>query len=134
AVHQVHGIDDQRDVRRVLARDIGELLVRDDGVLGEDVGPAAQAGAREVAVDAPDAGLAQLRDFLEHTVGDFGRGVVGVDQDGQTWRAGFEGHSVSPESIARPAYAGAVTSRYRSVPKPWRMPPCRDVTAGTSLL
>jgi hypothetical protein len=38
-MQQIHGIDDQCDIRRVLALGVGKLLVRIDGVFLQDVGP-----------------------------------------------------------------------------------------------
>jgi hypothetical protein len=87
AVKEVHGVDHQGDVRGVLARGVGELLLGNDGVLRQDVGPGLRAGAGEVAVDAPHAGLADLGDFLEQPVGDLRRGIVGVDENGKAGRA-----------------------------------------------
>jgi len=91
AVQQVHGIDHERDVGGVLARDIGELLLRNDGVLGQDLGPGLQARAGEVAVDPAHARLADLSDFLEQASGDLGGCIVGVDEDGQAGAAWFQG-------------------------------------------
>ena len=79
-MEKVHRVDDQRDVGRVLSRGVGELLMRDDGVLGKDVGPRLQAGSGEIPVYPPDAGLAQLGDFLEQPIGDAGGCIVGIDQ------------------------------------------------------
>jgi hypothetical protein len=56
AVQKIHCVDHQRDVGGVLARRIGKLLLRDDGVFRQDVGPALRAGAGEIAVNAPNAG------------------------------------------------------------------------------
>jgi len=70
-MQKVHRVDHQRDVGCVLAGRIGELLLRDDGVPRQDVRPALGAGAGEVAIDAPHAGLAELGDLLEQPVGDF---------------------------------------------------------------
>ena len=40
AMEKVHRVDDQRDVGGVLARRIGKLLLGNDGVLRQDIGPA----------------------------------------------------------------------------------------------
>ena len=82
-VQQVHRVDDQRDVGRVLAGGVGELLLRQDGVPGQHLLPAGLLALGEVAVDAAQARLADLGHLLEEAVGDLGRGVVGVDQDGE---------------------------------------------------
>ena len=47
AVQEIHGIDHQGDVGRVLACRIGELLLGDDGVLRQDIGPRLQARAEK---------------------------------------------------------------------------------------
>ena len=43
-MQEVHGVDDQRDVGRVLAGGVGELLLGEDGVAGEHPLPAGTAG------------------------------------------------------------------------------------------
>ncbi|MGY4331544.1 hypothetical protein ACVWWG_005961 [Bradyrhizobium sp. LB7.2] len=83
---QVHRVDDQRYVGCILSRRIGELLLRDDGVFRQDVGPAPGPGIGEIAVDTADAGLADLGDLLEQSIRDLGRSIVGINQDGETGR------------------------------------------------
>ena len=56
-VHQVHGVDDQRDVRGVLAGGVAALLVLQDRQCLDRPVPACKTGAREVAVDAAHIGL-----------------------------------------------------------------------------
>ena len=92
AMEEVHRVDDEGDIGGVLPRGVGELLLGDDGVLGQEIGPCLRAGAGEVAIDAPDAGLADLGDLLEQTVRDLRRGVVGIDQNGKARRAWFSRH------------------------------------------
>src|SRR5207244_10505525 len=45
-----------------------------------------------IAVDAANAGLADLGDLLEQPVRNLRRRVVGIDQDGETGRARFRRH------------------------------------------
>jgi hypothetical protein len=80
-MQQVHGIDDQRDVGRILSGRIGKLLLRDDGVSGQLIRPALRAGIGEIAVNATDACLAYLGDLLEQSIRDLCRSIVGVDQN-----------------------------------------------------
>ena len=81
---QVHGIDDQGDVGRILSGRIGELLLRDDGVLGQNIGPALGPCIGEVAIDAANTGLPDLGNLLEQAVGDLCRRIVGIDQHSET--------------------------------------------------
>ena len=83
-MQQVHRVDDQCDVRGVLAFGVGKLLVGIDGVLLQDIGPRSEVWAGKVAVDAAHAGLAEFRYLLEQTAGNLRRGVVGIDQHGKT--------------------------------------------------
>src|SRR5215204_3815371 len=97
---QVHGVDDQGDVGRILPRRIGELLLRYDGVLRQDIGPALGPCIGEVAVDAANAGLPDLGNLLEQSVRDLCRRIVGIDQNSETGRAGFGRHDF-PQSLNR---------------------------------
>jgi hypothetical protein len=78
---QVHRVDHQRYVGSVLAGGVSELLLRDDGMFGQNIGPALCAGAGEVPVNAADTCLPDLRDLLEQPIGDFCGRVIGVDKD-----------------------------------------------------
>ena len=84
---QVHGVDDQGDVGRILSSRIGELLLGYDGVLRQDIGPALGPCIGEVAVDAADAGLPDLGNLLEQAIRNLCRRIVGIDQNGETGRA-----------------------------------------------
>lgn len=92
-VQQVHRIDDQSDIRGILAAGIGEVLVRLDRVPGEHVGPGFQSGSRKIAIDSPDARLPDTGDLLEQPGRDPGRRVVGVNQNRQSGGAWFGGHT-----------------------------------------
>jgi sucrose-phosphate synthase-like glycosyltransferase len=96
AVQKVHCVDHQRDVGGVLARCIGKLLLWDDGVFRQNIGPALRAGAGEITVDAPNAGFPNLRDFLEQPVGNLGRRVIGIDQNCKAWGSCFSRHEELP--------------------------------------
>jgi hypothetical protein len=97
AMQQVHRVDHQRDVGGILAGRIGELLLRHDRMSRQRIGPRLRARAGEVAIDPAHAGFADLGDLLEQPVDDLGRGIVGVDEHGQTRRAGFGCHCMSLE-------------------------------------
>ena len=81
---QVHGVDDQGDVGRILSGRIGELLLGYDGMLRQDVGPALGPCIGEVAIDAANAGLADLGNLLEQSICNLRGRIVGVDQNGET--------------------------------------------------
>ena len=68
-VQEIHGVDDQRDVGRVLAFRVGELLVREHGEVLEFLVPATQLLVGEVAVDPSDAGFAERGHLLEDRFG-----------------------------------------------------------------
>ena len=105
-MHQVHGVDDERDVGGVLAGGVGELLLGEDGVPLQHPLPARLLALGEVAVDAAEAGLADLGHLVEEPVGDLGRGVVGVDEDGELAGAELVGHQRSRtrrEAVAKPS-------------------------------
>ncbi len=65
AVQEVHRIDDECYIGGVLAGGIGELLLGDNRVSCKNVDPGFGTGIGEVAIDAPDAGLADLGDLLK---------------------------------------------------------------------
>jgi hypothetical protein len=88
AVQKVHGVDHEGNVRPVLASRVGELLLGDNGVFGQNVGPWLQAWTREITIDSADTGLSDLGDLLKETTGDTWGGIVGIDQDGKTGRVG----------------------------------------------
>ena len=84
AVEQIHRINDEAHVGRVLAFGVGELLYRDERVFEQHVFfPALRFGAAPVAVDAFDAGDAVFGDFGKEAADGAGGGVVGVDEDGE---------------------------------------------------
>lgn len=84
-VHQVHRVDDERDVGRVLAFRVRKLLVGDEREDRELLLPAPKQRSGEVPVDSPHARLAEGRDLLEDGVCPLRRSVVGVDQHRQSW-------------------------------------------------
>ena len=86
-VQEIHRVDYEGDVGRLLTSRVGELLLGDNRVLREHIDPGLRAGACEVAINAPNACLADLGDLLEQAVNDLCRGVVSVYQDGKSWRA-----------------------------------------------
>jgi hypothetical protein len=86
-MQQVHCVDDQRNVGRVLAFGIGELLVRIDGVLLQDIRSRLELWSGKIPVDAANTGLAELRHFLEQSGRDLRRGVVRIDQHGEAGQA-----------------------------------------------
>ena len=98
---QVHGVDDQGYVGRILSGRIGELLLGYDGVLRQDVGPGLGSGIGEVAVDAANAGLPDLGNLFEQTIRDLCGRIVGVDQNGETGRADFRRHDF-PQTMNTP--------------------------------
>src|SRR4051812_794564 len=65
AMEQVHGVDNQRDIGRIFPGGVGKLLLRYDGVLRQRVGPALGPRTGEVAIDAANACLADLRNLRE---------------------------------------------------------------------
>src|SRR5690606_9721022 len=83
----------------VLARGVGELLDRLDGMVEQHLLPAAKVGFGPVAIDAPDAGHAVFGYFLEQSFDNGRRRVVGVDENGEEFLlvrgAGFAGHGSS---------------------------------------
>jgi hypothetical protein len=81
-MQQVHRIDDQRDVGCVLAGGISELLLGNDRMPGKRLGPPFGTGAGKVAVNPPDAGFPEFRDFLNQPVHNLGRRVDRVDVNG----------------------------------------------------
>lgn len=90
AVQQIHRVDDQRDVGGVLAGRVGELLLGNDGMAGQKIRPALGTGGGKVAIDAANAGFAELGDLLEQAIRDLRRRVVGIDQDGKSGRTVFK--------------------------------------------
>lgn len=78
---------------------VGELLNRLDGVVEQDLLPAAEVGQGPVAINTLDAGDAVFGNFFEQAFDDGGGGVVGVDQHGEVLllprRLGFAGHGSS---------------------------------------
>src|SRR5690606_16010471 len=87
-MQQVHRVDDQGDVARVLALGVLEVLLPLDRPARQDVDPALQRWVGRIAVDAPGRGLAQGGDLAKKRLGDPGRGVLAVDQHGQARGAG----------------------------------------------
>jgi hypothetical protein len=81
-VEQIHRVDDQCDIRCVLAGRICELLLGNDRVLCKNVCPGLRSCPREVAIDATDARFADGGDLRKQTIGDLCRGVIGIDQHG----------------------------------------------------
>ena len=88
---EVHRVDDQGDVGGILSSRIGELLLGYDGVLRQNIGPAPGPGIGEVAVDAANAGLTDLGNLLEQAIRDLCGGIVSVNQNSETGRAGSDG-------------------------------------------
>ena len=64
--------------------DIGELLLGNDGVFRQNVGPPTGPRIGEIAIDAANAGLADLGNLLEQSIRDLCGCIVGVDQDRET--------------------------------------------------
>ena len=91
-VEQIHRVDDQRRIGRVLAGRVAELLDRLDRVRQQRFLPALELRAGPVAVDALDRRGAVLGDLGEQAVDDGGLRVVGVDENGE--RGGTCGHGV----------------------------------------
>jgi hypothetical protein len=110
AMKQVHRVDDQGDVGRILSRRIGELLLGDDGVLRQNISPALGPCIGEVAIDAANAGLPDLGNLLEQSVRDLCGRIVRIDQNSETGRAGFGRHDF-PQSLNR----GDIVPRSRAV-------------------
>lgn len=86
-MQKVHCVDHQRDVGSVFARRVSELLLWNNRVLRQHIGPGLRPRVRKVAIDAADTCLTNLGYLLEQTIGDSSRGVVGIDKDGETWGA-----------------------------------------------
>ena len=63
-MHESHRVDEQRDVGGVLARRVAALLVLQDRERLDCAAPARETAGREVAVDAPHVGLAELHDLF----------------------------------------------------------------------
>ena len=82
AVEQVHGVDRHPHVGRALALDHVELLHRHDRMHAGQRAPALEAGLGPIAVGAADVDRAQLAQHQQHLVEMVGRGIVGVDQQG----------------------------------------------------
>src|SRR5690606_27384922 len=80
-MEEVHRVDDEGDVRRVLARRVGELLLGEDGVTLQHLLPSRLLALGEIAIDPPQARLTDLRHLLEERVGDLRAGVVRIDED-----------------------------------------------------
>src|SRR5690606_36484318 len=86
------------------------LLLRDDRMLGQYLGPAPGPAAGKVAVDPAHARFPDLGDLGEQAVSDARGGVVGVDQHREPRRAVFVGHGgfapslVAPLSWAEPPF------------------------------
>ena len=80
-VHEAHGVDHQCDVGGVLSLRVAALLMLQDGERLDCLVPAGESGPREIAVDAPHVGFAQLDDLVEDRLGVLRAGVVDVDQD-----------------------------------------------------
>jgi len=91
-IQQVHGVDDQRGVRGILAADVGVLLDGLDAVVQHHVLPAAHLPGRPVAVNALDNDVAQTVGFVEDDAGVFAGDVFRVDEDGDFH---FSFHGVS---------------------------------------
>src|SRR5690625_2221549 len=81
-MHQIHRVDDQRDVGGVLTGRIGELLLRQDGERLQLPDPAARAIARHVAIKSSYIRVPMLGDLLEKAVRMGGAGIVAIDQHG----------------------------------------------------
>ena len=82
AIEQVHRVDGHAHVGRALALDDVELLHRDDRVGAGQIAPALEAGLGPIAVGAADVDRAELAKHQQHFVEMVGRGIVGVDQQG----------------------------------------------------
>jgi hypothetical protein len=82
-VQEVHRVDDQRAVRRVLARGVRELLDWLDSVALQHLLPGGAGRRREIAVDALHGRLAEASDLGQQTVDHGGLRVVGIDEDGK---------------------------------------------------
>ncbi|MBB5699182.1 hypothetical protein FHR19_002537 [Sphingomonas yantingensis] len=103
SIKQLHRIDDQSDVGRVLALRIAELLDRPNGMLVQFASPALQTRASPVAVRPPNIGDPIFRKLGEHG-GDFAmRHVIRVDQqrNASVLRPGHEGGTIMPDSLSR---------------------------------
>jgi hypothetical protein len=85
---QVHGVDDQRDIGRILADHVREILMRQTGVERRYFGPAIEPRTGEITLDASYAGFPDLRDFLEQSGRDSRLCVIGIDQHGELAREG----------------------------------------------
>ena len=80
---QVHGIDHQRDIRRILADRIGELLMRDNRERRENTSPAFQVRIGKVSIYPPHAGLSKGRYLLEDGLGVLGGHIIRINKNGQ---------------------------------------------------
>lgn len=89
-MQQIHCIDNQCNVGRVLAERICNLQVRNNRITIQNVLPTFQKIIRKVAINPLEAGLADFRQFNKQALGDLRRGVIRIDQDRQR----FVGHSI----------------------------------------
>ena len=79
-VQDVHRVDYQRRIRRVLACRVGVLLDRGDRILEQHAFPCRELRVGEIAVDTLDRRRAVVGDFVEYVLDFPVRDVVGVDQ------------------------------------------------------
>src|SRR5215510_8169048 len=78
AIEQVHGIDDECDVCRILLGRIGDRMLRQDGKPVEDLDPSFVICAGEVTIDSPHARFPDLGDLFKQAGRDARRGVVRI--------------------------------------------------------
>src|SRR6516225_1520879 len=83
-MQQIHCVNDQSTVTRILSHGITKLLDRLDRVVGQDSAPAIKIGGGKVPIDALDGRDTQLRNLGENITNYSRRRIISIDQNGET--------------------------------------------------
>ncbi|SOY52707.1 hypothetical protein CBM2592_A280128 [Cupriavidus taiwanensis] len=82
-IQQVHSIDDEGAICRILPGGIGELLHRFDGVFVEHLLPGGATRRGEVTINSLHGSLAKSRDFGKNSLNNGRLGIVGIYEDSE---------------------------------------------------
>jgi hypothetical protein len=82
-VEHVHGSDDHSAISGILMVGVGELLYGQDGIVGQNLLPAAQGRLGPIAIDTSDANVTIVRNLRHQPSDDPVRNIVAIDQQGQ---------------------------------------------------
>src|SRR6516162_4556737 len=83
-MQQIHCVNDQSTVTRILSHGITKLLDRLYRVVGQDSAPAVKIGRGKVPIDALDGRDTQLRNLGKNITNYSRRRIISIDQNGET--------------------------------------------------